>query len=145
TRRPLPRLRRAVRRALRRTVGRSLLGVAVTAALAAPAAAATAAPAAGATAEVRVLVKFRQGLGVYERRLLDRTRAGLRHDFPEIGAVAVAVSPERLAELRADPAVELVETEPVYRPFGRWRNKDKGNGKEVVPSRGNGLYGLVIT
>jgi serine protease len=89
------------------------------------------------TRMVRVLVRYTEGLGGGERRRLDELGAGVRRDFGAAHIAAIEVPVERLAELRADPSVALVEPEPVYRPFAK--------KNEIVPSAGNGLYGLVVT
>ena len=121
-------------------------GVALLAAVALTAAAAPAAggPAAVASEEptVRVLVRFHDGFGARERRLVAGLRAGVRHDLGEVRAAALELPADEVAALRADPAVALVEPEPIYEPF---RRRGGGGGGETVPSLWNGLYGLILT
>lgn len=136
-------------RSLPRSSGSTAALLLLTAALGAACLAGAAAPAVAGAAgvqpaaeepTVRVLVRFHQGLGARERHLLDEVGAGLRRDFGTARVAAVELPAGRVAALRADPAVALVEPEPVYRPLAR-----RGGGGEIVPSPGNGLYGLVLT
>ncbi|MGE5234010.1 MAG: S8 family serine peptidase [Acidobacteriota bacterium] len=88
---------------------------------------------------VRVLVRFAGHLPGAGERPLVAGEMRVRHEFPEVGALALEVPRQRLEELRRSPGVVAVEEDPVRYALGSL------DGAELQPSRTNGLYGLVST
>ncbi len=116
-----------------------LAGAATLAALAGLAGPALAGPSSPAEDTVRVLVRYADRLpGALERPILGG-EARIRHEFPAIAALALELPRGRMAELRRAAGVAAVEEDPVRYALGTLDHS------ELVPSRTNGLYGLVTT
>ncbi len=67
------------------------------------------------------------------------TGASVRHEFPELGAIAVQIhNPNQLAALQNNPNFEYMEVDPKRYAMGL-------SNSQLTPTTSNGLYGLITT
>lgn len=87
----------------------------------------------------RYFVRFRDGVTEDNKRAVRLLGALVRHEFPELRALAVKIdNPNVLAALQNIPNLEALEVDPKRYPMGL-------TTEQLTPSPTNGLYGLLTT
>ena len=90
------------------------------------------------SAKQRVFVVFKSTPGAAERALVKANGASVRHEFPDLGAIAVEIDGSKIAGLARDARIDHIEEDPPR--FATDLNKT-----QLTPTLDNGLYGLLTT
>jgi serine protease len=106
-------------------------------ALIAGASAATSAP-----SHEHLLVGYDHSPTAADRAAIASVGGKIRREFASIGALAVDLPSGKASTIRSQSGVSYVETDGVRAPLALW---DTLPSSQLVPSLGNGLYGLVTT